>query len=401
MNTNQFFYVYDIYNKMVKLEDLTTTQIKAMINKYNKKVTITGISKLKKAELIDKIRKHPRIEVQEGDTVKLKLVKDKRTLAQKVKEEREKRKAKPQAKQSQEKQPEPKKPFASLEKKRETVKEIKKKKAEPPKKPPLPPYAKFLKKKDGKLVSKTEIKVTEEEKPKRKVMRVGGRFITPKKKEIKSDLPPIPKSKARIRVAPKEKKEEPKREETDDVKDLKKLIKSDTEHLQSLKSMKSKPSVDKAIKATEKILKSYKKELSELQGKKEEKPQPKAKPKPQPEPEPEDSDNESVEPPIKKIPKKLHSIWREYMEYKVGDWYSPNDQNEELEQLKEDEKGYFKAQKSLQNKSGSVKQRSKSIQAKASFTDAMRNEFEENEGFKKIYKLIAPKLLKEFEEQKE
>ena len=60
-----------------------------------------------------------------------------------------------------------------------------------------------------------------------------------------------------------------------------------------------------------------------------------------------------------------------------------------------------KEQKSLQNKSGSVKQRSKSIQAKASFTDAMRNEFEENEGFKKIYKLIAPKLLKEFEEQKE
>ena len=136
MNTNDFFYVYDIYNKMVKLEDLTTTQIKAMINKYNKKVTITGISKLKKAELIEKIRNHPRIEVQEGDTVKLKLVKDKRTLAQKVKEEREKSKAKPQP-QAEQPQAKQSKPFADLEKKRATVKEIKKKKAEPPKKPQL------------------------------------------------------------------------------------------------------------------------------------------------------------------------------------------------------------------------------------------------------------------------
>lgn len=357
MNTNEFFYVYDIYNKMVKLEDLTTTQIKAMINKYNKKVTITGISKLKKAELIEKIRNHPRIEVHEGDTVKLKLVKDKRTLAQKVKEEREKRKAKPQP------QAEKPKPFASLEKKRATVKEIKEDKKEN-KKERIKKLEKEMKKstiqakvkalgqkqviKKKTLASKIEktaavlkskkpkipkITITEPEKEKKKVMRVGGRFITVKPKEIKSSLPPIPKSKARIRVIAKQKP----------------------------------------------------------------KPKPKAKAKEEPEPESEDSDNEEVAPPIKEIPKKLHSIWTEYMEYKVGDWYSPNDQNEELEQLEENEKNYFKALQSLQSKSNSVKERSESIQAKASYTDGMKKEFEENEGFKKLYKLVAPRLLKEYE----
>ena len=49
------------------------------------------------------------------------------------------------------------------------------------------------------------ITITEEEKPKRKVIKVGGRFITPKPKaEPKSTLPPIPKSKIKIRL-PKEK----------------------------------------------------------------------------------------------------------------------------------------------------------------------------------------------------
>jgi len=45
------------------------------------------------------------------------------------------------------------------------------------------------------------ITITEEEKPKRKVIKVGGRFITPKPKaEPKSTLPPIPKSKIKIRL---------------------------------------------------------------------------------------------------------------------------------------------------------------------------------------------------------
>lgn len=49
------------------------------------------------------------------------------------------------------------------------------------------------------------ITITEEEKPKRKVLKVGGRFITPKpKKEVKSSLPPIQKTKNKIRLPKKE-----------------------------------------------------------------------------------------------------------------------------------------------------------------------------------------------------
>ena len=48
------------------------------------------------------------------------------------------------------------------------------------------------------------ITITEEEKPKKKVIKVGGRFITPKPKtEPKSTLPPIPKSKIKIRLPTK------------------------------------------------------------------------------------------------------------------------------------------------------------------------------------------------------
>jgi hypothetical protein len=45
------------------------------------------------------------------------------------------------------------------------------------------------------------ITITEEDKPKKKVIKVGGRFITPKPKaEPKSTLPPIPKPTAKIRL---------------------------------------------------------------------------------------------------------------------------------------------------------------------------------------------------------
>ena len=169
---------------MPKLEDLSLNKIRGFVKKYNEKVAIKGYSKLSKSDLIDKIRNHPRIEVHEGDTVKLKIVKDKRSLAQKVKEGREKYK-KEQQKKAQAKQ----------------TRELKKQ------------------------AKKIKITVTEPEKEKRKVMKVGGRFITPKKKEIKSDLPPIPKSNVKIRVGEKkpkiptikitEAKEEPHKEVPD------------------------------------------------------------------------------------------------------------------------------------------------------------------------------------------
>ena len=46
----------------------------------------------------------------------------------------------------------------------------------------------------------------------------------------------------------------------------------------------------------------------------------------------------------------------------------------------------------------SAAEQSKQIKIIASFSDAMRDEFNENEGFKKIYKEFAPKLLEDYEE---
>ena len=59
---------------MVKLEDFNTTEIRDLVRKYNKRVKIVGMSKLKKADLIKAIRQHPRITVIENDKgVKLKV----------------------------------------------------------------------------------------------------------------------------------------------------------------------------------------------------------------------------------------------------------------------------------------------------------------------------------------
>ena len=51
---------------MVRLEDFKVGEIKKMISKYNKEVKITT-SGLKKADLIKKIREHPRLTVTEND----------------------------------------------------------------------------------------------------------------------------------------------------------------------------------------------------------------------------------------------------------------------------------------------------------------------------------------------
>lgn len=121
----------------------------------------------------------------------------------------------------------------------------------------------------------------------------------------------------------------------------------------------------------------------------------KAKPKAKPE---EEEEEQSVAGPIKKVPKKLHSIWKEYMEYKVGDWYSPKDQKEEIEELVDGQKQFLEARKKRKSGNLSAAEQSKQIIIIASFSDAMRDEFNENEGFKKIYKEFAPKLLEDYEE---
>ena len=46
---------------MVKLEDFKVGEIKKMVSKYNKQVKIGPISKLNKTQLIEHIRKHPKL----------------------------------------------------------------------------------------------------------------------------------------------------------------------------------------------------------------------------------------------------------------------------------------------------------------------------------------------------
>jgi len=180
---------------MVKLEDFTVGEIKKMISKYNKQVKITT-SGIKKADLIKKIREHPKLTVTESDKGINIKVKSDSTMG---------------------------------------GKKIKIKKDEKPKVP--------------------TITVTEEEKPKKKVIKRGGRFITVKPKEPKADLPPIPKPKAKIRIAPKEKAKPEKKEEKKETKSrsvINKILKIDIDNQgKGLKErMKEQPQINKEIKET-------------------------------------------------------------------------------------------------------------------------------------------------------
>jgi len=85
------------YNiEMVKLEDYTTTELKKMISSFNKLVKFSAYSKLKKADLINMIRKHPKINVEEGtNAVKLSIKTDEDFEKQKkVKKEKVKKEVK-------------------------------------------------------------------------------------------------------------------------------------------------------------------------------------------------------------------------------------------------------------------------------------------------------------------
>ena len=85
------------YNiQMVKLEDYTTTELKKMISSFNKIVKFGGYSKLKKAELINMLRTHPKVKVEEGaNAVKLSIKTDEDFEKQKkVKKEKVKKEVK-------------------------------------------------------------------------------------------------------------------------------------------------------------------------------------------------------------------------------------------------------------------------------------------------------------------
>ena len=245
---------------MVKLEDFTIGEIKKMVSKYNKQVKITT-SGLKKADLIKKIREHPRLTVTENDKgVNIKVKSDTTMGGKKIKIKKDEEKPKAQLGQS------------GIGKKRKREDKPKKKKViqveadhesdeedtegtKPKPKPKVP-----------------TITVTEEEKPKKKVIKRGGRYITVKPKEPKADLPPIPKPKAKIRIAPKEKaKAKPKKEKAGPAEEKSEDLPKFTKVKPAFKE-DTVESLTKAIKyhkkqGNDKIVNKLEKDLKKLKGK--------------------------------------------------------------------------------------------------------------------------------------
>ncbi len=244
---------------MPKLEDFKVAEIKKMVSKYNKEVKITT-SGLKKADLIKKIREHPRLTVTESDKgVSIKVNSDTTMGGKKIKIKKEE---KPAEKPAEKPDAEGTKPKAQLG--QSGIGKKRKRVEGPPKKKKVIDVA--VKKEKPKPKPKVPtITVTEEEKPKKKVIKRGGRYITVKPKEPKADLPPIPKSKNKIRVAPKKKeKAGPAEEKSEDFPKFTKVkpsFKEDTVE-----------SLTKAIKHHKKqgndaIVNKLEKDLKKLKGK--------------------------------------------------------------------------------------------------------------------------------------
>ena len=237
---------------MVKLEDFSATEIRDLVRKYNKRVKIVGMSKLKKADLIKAIRQHPRITVIENDKgVKLKVsgevsgTNEKKIKIKKdIKEEPEKkkkilpeipgprpppkRKLPPQPRKSKmPPKPEPKKkvlpktPTAKLgqsgigsKRKRETKPSKKKVIAVPATYEPTDEDFKQLEK-------------TSKEKQPKKVIKKGGRFVSinqPKKKESVEEQVKKALAQSDKKIEKEKKKPKPSSDDAERIPDMVKAI---------------------------------------------------------------------------------------------------------------------------------------------------------------------------------
>jgi|TARA_R110002153_G_scaffold1818_5_gene9131 hypothetical protein len=181
------------------------------LKKEISKTNIKGYSKMKKAEIISLMMKPEHS--KRFSHIKMK---DKTVIKKEPKKETPKKEEKPKAKLGE----------SGIGKKRKREnKPIKKKVIDVamPKKEP---------KKEPKKIPK--ITITEEEKPKQKVYSKGGKFFKPK--EVKSKLPPIPKSNIKIRLPKKEepKKEEPKKKEPKKKKEKEKTLSQIPSNLKKL-----------------------------------------------------------------------------------------------------------------------------------------------------------------------
>ena len=167
------------------------------LKKEISKTNIKGYSKMKKAEIISLMMKPEHS--KRFSHIKMK---DKTVIKKEPKKETPKKKEKPKAQLGE----------SGIGKKRKREnKPIKKKVIDV-----------AMPKKEPKKIPK--ITITEEEKPKQKVYSKGGKFFKPK--EVKSKLPPIPKSNIKIRLPKKEepKKEEPKKGFRPNTKEQKKEL---------------------------------------------------------------------------------------------------------------------------------------------------------------------------------
>ena len=323
---------------MVRLEDFKVGEIKKMISKYNKEVKITT-SGLKKADLIKKIREHPRLTVTESDKgVNIKVKSDTTMGGKKIKVKKDEKPAeKPEEKPAAEGTKPEEKP---VEKPKAQLGQSgigKKRKREPPKPKKKKVIDVYVKpnEKEEKPKPKPKvptITVTEEEKPKKKVIKRGGRFITVKPKEPKSTLPPIPKPKAKIRVAPKKNKQ------------------------------------------------------SNL-----------------PEPESEEDEPDEIPYKnfklVDGVPKNIKKIFYEYVDDRTG-YANKENQEEEIEELQRIEKNYIEAEANRKNKSLSASKQMKSVKTIGSILIETRNDINNNPDLKKIYKVFTPTILKRVLDQK-
>ena len=370
---------------MIKLEDFKIGEIKKMVSKYNKQVKIGPISKLNKADLIKHIREHPKLTVTENEKGVRISVKGEVNIGDK------KIKIKKEEKSEYIKKYEAAKatPLKTYDIKPETAKKIPAKKAEQAKKIEAkkkePLKAKIInaetakkpltvtkasgkvielkkripKKETPKIDSSKEvvkggkpkipsITITEEEKPKRKVIKKGGRFITVKeKKDIakqpeEPEVTEAPKTKPKKIRLPKEEKEEKKEEEKKE-------------------EPKKEESSEDEEEEEQITLRTFK--------------------------------------PISVIPKALKKVWFEYMDLRAGS-YTKEDQNDEVEELERVENNFIKANSNRKNKNLSSSEQMKGVFTIGQIIPEVIKEINDNPDLIKLYKVFQPSIIKNVLDQR-
>ena len=324
-----------------------------MVSKYNKQVKIGPISKLNKTQLIEHIRKHPKLTVQENEKgVRISVKGEVNIGDKKIKIKKDDKKEEPKEKSEYIKKYEeanstPKKddkkeePKPKKDNKRKRISKpinydkpakdvnIMEGKTDKPKSKAIE-ISKQLKKVKKEKPKIPSITVTEEEKPKKKVIKVRGKYITVKPKEVKADKMDIPKSKAKIRVAPK--KEEPKKEEES----------SDEE--------------DEEI-----TIKTFK--------------------------------------PIKEVPNKFKKVWFEYMDNAAG-IFGESSQNDEYKELKDLDKKFIKDSTMRADRTKSSSQQMKAMLSAGDIVRSIKKELSDNKDLLPFFKIVIPSIIKEITEEK-